>query len=81
MKFSDLTPENISDLSGIYWNRKLSWDERMKQLSQYLGKSERTVQSWISKLGITEKAIQESPQLIKARERKFNKKKKKFIIT
>lgn len=81
MKFSDLTPENISELSAIYWNRKLSWDERMKQLSQYLGKSERTVQIWISKLGITEKAIQESPQLIKARERKFNKKKKKFIIT
>lgn len=81
MKFEDLTPENISELSAIYWNRDLSWDERMKQLSQYLGKSERTVQSWISKLGITEKALQESPQLIKAREKKFDKKKKRFIIT
>ena len=81
MKFEDLTPEQISELSEIYWNRTLSWDDRMKQLSQYLGKSERTVQSWISKLGITEKSIQESPQLIKAKERKFDKKKKRFIIT
>jgi hypothetical protein len=81
MKFEELTPEQISDLSEIYWNRNLAWDERMKQLSQYLGKSERTVQSWVSKLGITEKSIQESPELIKAKERKFNKRKKRFIIT
>jgi hypothetical protein len=81
MKFSELTAEQIFEISEIYWNRKASWDERMKQLSQYLGKSERTVQSWISKLGITEKSIQESPQLIKAKERKFDKKRKRFIIT
>ena len=77
MKFEELTPEQISDLSEIYWNRNLAWDERMKQLSQYLGKSERTAQSWVSKLGITEKSIQESPELIKAKERKFNKRKKR----
>jgi len=81
MKFEDLTPDQISDLSAIYWNRELSWDERMQQLSQYLNKSERTVQSWISKLGITEKALTESPQFLKAKERKFDKRKKRFIIT
>lgn len=81
MKFEDLTPENIYEISAIYWNRDLSWDERMESLRKYLGKSERTIQSWISKLGITEKALQESPQLIKAREKKFDKKKKRFIIT
>jgi hypothetical protein len=81
MKFEDLTPENISEISAIYWNRDLSWDERMESLRKYLGKSERTIQSWISKLGITEKALQESPQLIKAREKKFDKKRKRFIIT
>ena len=81
MKFEDLTHNQISDLSGIYWNRELSWDERMKQLSQYLNKSERTVQSWISKLGITEKALTESPQFLKAKERKFDKRRKRFIIT
>jgi hypothetical protein len=81
MKFEDLTHDQISDLSAIYWNRELSWDERMKQLSQYLNKSERTVQSWISKLGITEKALTESPQFLKAKERKFDKRRKRFIIT
>jgi len=81
MKFEDLSPEQISDLSSIYWNRDLSWDERMKELSKYLGKSERTVQAWISKLGITEKALVESPQYLKAKEKKFDKKKKRFIIT
>jgi hypothetical protein len=81
MKFEELTDDQILEMSNLYWNRELSWDERMKNLSSFLGKSERTVQSWISKLGITEKAITESPQYIKAKERKFNKRKKKFIIT
>ncbi len=81
MKFSDLTTEQITTISDVYWDRNLSWDDRMTKLKNYLGKSERTVQSWVSKLGITEKALQESPQFIKAKERKFNKKKKRFIIT
>lgn len=81
MKFEDLTPEQISDLNEIYWNRDLSWDDRMKELSAYLGKSERTAQAWISKLGITEKSLTESPQYIKAKERRFNKKRKRFLIT
>ena len=81
MKFEELTDEQIIEMSNLYWDRELTWDERMKRLSSLLGKSERTVQSWISKLGITEKAITESPQYIKAKERKFNKKKRKFLIT
>jgi hypothetical protein len=81
MKFEELTDEQIIEMSNLYWNRDLSWDERMKNLSNFLGKSERTVQSWISKLGITEKALTESPQYIKAKEKKFNKRKKRFIIT
>ena len=81
MKFSELSTEQIFEISKIYWDRKMRWDERMEALSQYLGKSERTVQSWISKLGITEKSIQESPQLIKAMEKKFNKKKRRFIVS
>lgn len=81
MKFEELNDEQISKMSDIYWNRDLTWDQRMKTLSDLIGKSERTIQKWISKLGITEKALTESPQYIKARERKFDKKKKKFIIT
>lgn len=81
MKFEELTQDEVQKLSEIYWNRELSWDDRMDQLSDYLGKSERTVLKWLAKLGITENSIQESPQLLKAKERKFNKKKKRFIIT
>jgi transposase len=81
MKFEELTEEQISKISEIYWNRDLTWDIRMKNLSDLIGKSERTIQKWISKLGITEKTITESPQYTKAKERKFNKKKRKFIIT
>lgn len=81
MKFEDLNDTQISKMSEIYWNRDLTWDERMKNLSEYIGKSERTIQKWISKLGITEKALTESPQYIKAKERKFDKKKKRFLIT
>lgn len=81
MKFDELSDEQISKMSEIYWNRDLTWDQRMQSLSDLIGKSERTIQKWISKLGITEKALTESPQYIRAKERKFDKKKKKFIIT
>lgn len=81
MNFEDLTDDQILEISKIYWDREKSWDERMKSLSDYLDKSERTVQSWVSKLGITEKSIQESPQLIKAKGREFDREKKRFIIT
>jgi hypothetical protein len=81
MKFEDLTAEQISTLNEIYWNRDLTWDQRMKNLSEYLGKSERTIQAWISKLGITEKSLSESPEYLEAKKKKFDKKSKRFIIT
>jgi len=81
MKFEDLTDEQITKMSEIYWNRDLTWDQRMTNLRDLIGKSERTIQKWISKLGITEKTLTESPQYIRAKKRKFDKKKKKFLIT
>ena len=81
MKFEEITEIEAAHISEVYWNKDLSWDDRMKTLSAYLDKSERTVSKWLAKLGITENSAPESPQLIKARERKFNKKKKRFLIT
>ena len=81
MKFSELGQDQISTISKIYWNKEVSWDSRMEQLSEYLGKSKRTVSKWLSKLQITEKSLPESPQLIAAKHRKFNKESKRFIIT
>jgi hypothetical protein len=81
MKFEELTDEQVQHLSSVYWDRDRSYDDRMAELSKFLGKSERTVQVWLSKLGIKEKPDQESPQLIEARKRIYDKKKKRFIVT
>lgn len=80
MKFEDLTDEHISEIVEIYRHPTLSWDDRMNRLSSYLNKSERTVVKWLAKLGISEKAMIESPQFTKAKERKLSKK-KRFLIT
>lgn len=81
MKFEELNDEQLQYLSSVYWDREKSYDDRMSELSQFLGKSERTVHAWLSKLGITEKLDQESPQLIEARQREYDKKKKRFLVT
>ncbi len=81
MKFEEITPEDVERVSEIYWNKDLKWDDRMDQLKAYFGKSSRTVQKWLSELGIKEKPDQESPQLIKAKERVLDPKKTRFIIT
>jgi hypothetical protein len=81
VKFEEITPEDVERVSEIYWNKDLKWDDRMDQLKAYFGKSSRTVQKWLSELGIKEKPDQESPQLIKAKERVLDPKKTRFIIT
>lgn len=81
MKFNELTADDILTISNIYWNKDISWDDRLKLLSDHIGKSERTSLTWVTKLGLTENISQESPQLLKAKERKFDKKTKRFIIT
>jgi len=80
MKFEDLTNDDIQTVSELYRNTDLTWDERMNRLSNYLNKSERTVAKWLSRLGLTERSIIESPQLIKAKERQLGEK-NRFLIT
>jgi hypothetical protein len=46
MKFKELTDEQIAQAKKIYWNTEISWDDRMKQLMDLFGKSERTVRKW-----------------------------------
>lgn len=81
MKFEEITPEDVEKVSEIYWNKDMSWDARMELLKTYFDKSSRTVQKWLSKLGIKERPDQESPQYTKAKERVFDQRKKRFIIT
>jgi len=80
-KISDLNDTDIAEIAEIYWDRNIPYDERISRLSKLIGKSNRTVAKWVNDLGITEKGLIESPQYIKAKERKFDKNKKRFIIT
>lgn len=82
MNFNELTEEHIEQAKTIYTNKSLSWDDRMKSLMDFFGKSERTVRKWCSeKLGFKEKPDVESEQYEQAKKRKTNKKTKRFIIT
>ena len=82
MRFKDMTEKDIKAFSKIYKNKDLSWDERMKRLMKLTGKSERTVRVWASKkLNLNEKQETLSVEYEQAKNRKFDKKKKKFIIT
>lgn len=81
MKFNDLTQEDKDYFKKIYLNKSIKWDERIAILKEFAGVSRRTVQKWVSKLGLKETPEVESPELKKARERKFNRSKRRFIIT
>jgi hypothetical protein len=81
MKFKELTESDIQQISSVYFNKKISWDERLNILSKRFKKSERTLSKWISQLGLTNKTQEESPQLIAAKARQHDTSKKRFIIT
>lgn len=82
MKLKNITENDIEYIRKIYWNRDLSWDERMKLLMDFTEKSERTVRKWCSeKLNIKEK-IEIIPEQIKiAKTKKHDKTKKYYIIS
>lgn len=81
MKYTELEESDIDYISEIYFNRELSWDQRLRTLSEKYQRSERTIQHWISKLGFSTKQQEESPQLIAAKSRELDRSKKRFIIT
>jgi hypothetical protein len=81
MKFENLTKEQVASAKKIYTDKDLRWDDRMKELMTYFGKSERTVRNWCVKLGFKEKIDIEPKVLEKAKVKKHDKTKKKFLIT
>jgi hypothetical protein len=77
-----MTDDEKKYFAEVYKNKKLSWDERMQVLMEFTGKSERTVRKWASeKLNLSEKEEVGSPEYEEAKQRVFNAKKKRFIIT
>jgi hypothetical protein len=82
MNFNELTEEHIEKAKTIYTDKSLSWDDRMKSLMDFFGKSERTCRKWCSeKLGFKEKSDIQSEQFENAKKRKVNKTAKRFIVT
>lgn len=82
MNIKDLTDEQIAHAKKIYTNKELTWDDRMKNLMGFFGKSERTVRKWCSeKLGFKEKPDVDPEQYTLAKQRVFDKTKTRFIIT
>lgn len=81
MKFSDLTKDDIEKIKKIYSDKEVSWDERILAVSKFINKSERTTRRWLIELGLKDKKDILSPQLEEAKKRKFDKTKKRFIIT
>jgi hypothetical protein len=82
MKFKELTQDQIDYARSIYANKEMSWDERMLTLVRFFGKSERTVRKWCSeRLGFKERVDVEPEQYVRAKERTYDREKKRFIIT
>lgn len=81
MKFKNLTDKDKEYIYKIYISKENSWDERMGILMTYTGKSERTIRRWLVKLGFKEKNDIEPEQYEKAKTKKLDYNKKRFIIT
>lgn len=83
MKFKELSDKKIDYLKEVYYNKELgTFEQRAINLGNEFGVSERTIRKWWSeKLKLKEKFDQEPEQYIKAKERKFDKSKKRFIIS
>ncbi len=83
MNFNQLTDEQIDRIKKVY-NQKTneSWEKRAFMLAKEIGVSERTIRKWVSeKLGLKEKTVVEPEQYVKAKKRKFDKTKSRFIIS
>ena len=81
MGSKNLTDEQVELARSIYTNKSKPWDERMNELINLFGVSERTARKWCVELGFKEKSDVEPIQYTKAKKRKFDKTKKRFIIT
>jgi len=81
MKIEKLSKKDLEYIKSTYYNKSLSYGQRIDELIKFFGKSERTVRRYLVSLGFKEKQNIESEQFKKAKEKKFDKRKKCFIIT
>ena len=84
MRFKELSEEQKNVIAEQYRNRinlGLTVEKLAINIGNELGVSERTVRKWFKKLNLSEKESPEPEQYQKAKEREFNKEKKRFIIS
>lgn len=82
MRFSELTDEQKEFIKKIYKDSSMGWDERMDLLKSKFDTSERTIRKWCSEgLNLSEKTQPEPELLKKAKKKKHNESKKRFLIT
>ena len=81
MKFKEMTKEDKEFFAKTYRDNNLPWDDRMQILMDFIGKGERTVRNWVKKLNLKFTEDVESPELKLAKKKRFNKSKKRFLIT
>lgn len=82
-RFKDLTEEEIAYIAAVYNDKGgMSWEKRAAILGDKFGVSERTMRKWCSeRLSLKEKVDIEPEQYVKAKNKVFDKNKKRFIIT
>jgi hypothetical protein len=84
-KFNELSEIEIENLIEKYNNRdklNLTLEQLAYQIGSEYNISERTVRKWFSeRLGLKQKPDVEPEQYVKAQKRKFDKTKKRFIIS
>lgn len=78
---SKATDENIQNWKNIYFDKSLSFDDRIKKLGIIWKIQERSVRKVIAHLGWTEPLEPKSEDLMKAKKRKVNRDKNVFFIT
>lgn len=83
MNFNQLTDEQIDRIKSVYTEQSdMPWEKKAFMLGEEIGVSERTIRKWVSeRLGLKQKPDVEPEQYVKAQQRKFDKTKKRFIIT
>jgi len=81
MRFNKLEPKDKVYIEQVHADNTLSWDVRMNTLCSRFDVSERTIRRWVKKLGLNKKEQEDPKEYQAAKERKFDRTKKRFIIT
>ena len=75
------TKEEKEQISEVYYDKSISWDERMVKLCKMFNRTERTMRKWLVNLGFKHKQEEESEQWKEAKKKEFNTKKKRFLVS